>query len=346
MKAYRLVFLFLPLIFLACDPQAEDDPGITDTFDREEMLAHWADNVISPAIAEYMAALGHLDMAAIRYQADPTPSALDSVKVEFERSYLAWQRADLFAFRGAEASNLRERANTYPVDTVRLLTETDARYQLPSTFDIQGFPALDYLLYGTPDPAAHRDRIARLVGELTGPATSFHQAWRDQSRDNYVESAGSSATASVDRTVNDYILWYEKYLRAGKIGIPAGVFSSDPMPMLAEAPYHGGLSKELFLESLDAAESFFTTSPGLKDYLDVLGVERDGQLLSERIVAGFADARAAAAPLDDDLATQVETDNTAMLQLYDALQRNVILLKVDMLQALNISVDYVDADGD
>lgn len=35
-----------------------------------------------------------------------------------------------------------------------------------------------------------------------------------------------------------------------------------------------------------------------------------------------------------------------MLQTYDELQKNVILMKVDMLQALNINVDYVDADGD
>jgi hypothetical protein len=35
-----------------------------------------------------------------------------------------------------------------------------------------------------------------------------------------------------------------------------------------------------------------------------------------------------------------------MLSAYDALQRNVVFMKVDMLQALNINVDYVDADGD
>ena len=32
--------------------------------------------------------------------------------------------------------------------------------------------------------------------------------------------------------------------------------------------------------------------------------------------------------------------------LYDAIQKTVVLLKVDMLQKLNISVDYADADGD
>ena len=35
-----------------------------------------------------------------------------------------------------------------------------------------------------------------------------------------------------------------------------------------------------------------------------------------------------------------------MLKTYDVIQAGVVMLKVDMLQKLNISVDYVDADGD
>ena len=35
-----------------------------------------------------------------------------------------------------------------------------------------------------------------------------------------------------------------------------------------------------------------------------------------------------------------------MTEAFDALQLIVVSLKVDMLQAFNISVDYVDADGD
>ncbi|WP_116105185.1 imelysin family protein [Lewinella sp. IMCC34191] len=347
MKPLHLILFAFSLTFLACDPQAgDDDPDLTDNFDREAMLAHWADNVIGPAVRRYDVALADLDMATTVYQANPNDEHLDSVRVRFERAYLAWQRVDLFAFRGAEDSQLRERTNTYPTDTARLLTESDANLELPSNFDVQGFPALDFLLYGTPDPETHKDRIAELVKRIQDPVTPFLLSWEGNSRDSYVENSGSSANASVDRTVNHFIFYYEKYLRAGKVGIPAGVFSSDPMPMLAEAPYHGELSKSLFLEALAASEDFFTTSPGLAEYLDVLGVERDGQPLSARIKAGFADARAAASGLDADFATQVEDDNTEMLQLYDALQRNVILLKVDMLQALNISVDYVDADGD
>ena len=35
-----------------------------------------------------------------------------------------------------------------------------------------------------------------------------------------------------------------------------------------------------------------------------------------------------------------------MTEAYDALQLVVVSIKVDMLQAFNVSVDYVDADGD
>ena len=35
-----------------------------------------------------------------------------------------------------------------------------------------------------------------------------------------------------------------------------------------------------------------------------------------------------------------------MLSTYDAIKKTVVMLKVDMLQQLNISVDYADADGD
>ena len=50
--------------------------------------------------------------------------------------------------------------------------------------------------------------------------------------------------------------------------------------------------------------------------------------------------------LDDDFVNQIETNNTKLLQTYDAIQEIVVLLKVDMLQLLSVTVDYIDADGD
>ena len=42
----------------------------------------------------------------------------------------------------------------------------------------------------------------------------------------------------------------------------------------------------------------------------------------------------------------MSNDNSQMLKTYDELQKAVVLLKVDMLQAFSVNVDYVDGDGD
>jgi Na+-translocating ferredoxin:NAD+ oxidoreductase RnfD subunit len=52
------------------------------------------------------------------------------------------------------------------------------------------------------------------------------------------------------------------------------------------------------------------------------------------------------ATLNNSFSTQVTTDNAKMILAYDALQQNVIYTKLDMMQALNITIDYVDSDGD
>ena len=43
---------------------------------------------------------------------------------------------------------------------------------------------------------------------------------------------------------------------------------------------------------------------------------------------------------------QIQNNNNQMLFAYDAIQVMVVSFKVDLLQTLSISVDYVDADGD
>ncbi len=154
--------------------------------------------------------------------------------------------------------------------------------------------------------------------------------------------------------VNDYIYYYEKHLRAGKIGIPAGVFSGSPLSGHVEAYYSNDFSKALFNEALSASVDFFngvhfngnTNGLSLDDYLDYLNTMKEGTDLTTLINNQFDVAQSEADSLNQNFALQVETDNSQMLSTYDELQRNVVYLKVDMLQALNINVDYVDADGD
>ena len=57
--------------------------------------------------------------------------------------------------------------------------------------------------------------------------------------------------------INDYIYYYEKGLRANKIGIPAGRFSSTPLPDRVEAYYGRVYSRALAIEAANAVDNFF-----------------------------------------------------------------------------------------
>ena len=68
--------------------------------------------------------------------------------------------------------------------------------------------------------------------------------------------------------------------------------------------------------------------------------------LNEQINDNFDLVRTQLDNLSDNFEIQVESYNLSMLQTYDMIQENVVLMKVDMLQLFDIKVDYIDADGD
>ena len=50
--------------------------------------------------------------------------------------------------------------------------------------------------------------------------------------------------------------------------------------------------------------------------------------------------------LNDNLSAQVVSDKEIVRDVYTELQKVVSMLKVEMLTAIEVNVDYVDADGD
>ena len=154
--------------------------------------------------------------------------------------------------------------------------------------------------------------------------------------------------------INDFIYYYEKRFRAMKFGIPGGVFSSSALPDRVEGYYSKKYSKELSLEALSSIKNFFNgishenkdiSGTGLKSYLDFLDPNKT-QLLSDEINNQFNIAENSINELNNNFSEQTSTGLLKLLTTYDNIQKAVVLLKVDMLQILNINVDYVDADGD
>ncbi|WP_286756362.1 imelysin family protein [Roseivirga sp. UBA838] len=362
-KLWTLWVLMLMGIMACSDSDPSTEEPIDD-FDRSEILVNWADNIIIPNYQDYVESLTDLKAAITTFGQTPTADLLADVREAWLEAYLDWQRVSMFEIGKAESVSLRNFTNIYPADIQKIdenINTGSYNLELPSTNDEQGFPALDYLLYGKADTdegtvailstPAHKEYLQQLVERLHNLASEVLNHWTSGYRDTFVANNGSSATSSLNKLANDFMFYYEKSLRAGKVGIPAGVFSTSPLPEKVEARF-SAKSKLLFLESLDAVQDFFNgtgssnTGKSFAHYLDYLNTIKEGEDLSALINSQLNLARQKAEMLNSDFAAQIDDNNVSMLETYDELQKVVVLLKVDMFQALSIQVDFVDADGD
>tara|TARA_B100000900_G_scaffold378246_1_gene362259 strand:+ start:11344 stop:12351 length:1008 start_codon:yes stop_codon:yes gene_type:complete len=335
------------------------------------MLQHWADDIIIPAWNNFSVASTEAVLAADTFSLKLDASSLETLRFKYQVAYRSWQKVSLFEIGPGEQRNIRLRCNTYPTDTSEIKINVNQLHLgnepnllLPSTFTQQGFPALDYLLYSKGSVADQLNYLSTQPGAVTymkflfssinNLANEVYTEWSTDYRTTFLEGNGSSASASVNKMANDFIFHYEKELRAGKVGIPAGIFSSNTLPHSIESLFNPGFSKELFQTSFDAHVAFFngTSYDGLSDgpsfskYLDHLGATENGQPLSDAVNQQFEASQTALNGVTESFKATVETDNFTMLGLYDELQRNTIRIKTDVMQILNVKIDYVDADGD
>ncbi|TXD84250.1 imelysin family protein [Subsaximicrobium wynnwilliamsii] len=366
-----LAFFTLSLL-LGCSSSDEGDSGSqNDGFDRQVMLSNWADNIIIPAYQDLNADLMDLSAQKEAFVNSPNQANLETLRASWLSAYKTWQYLEMFTSGKAEETNYVFQMNVYPTNVDDIEANiASGNYDLsnPNNNDAVGFPALDYLLFGLAETdaqilnaytsntkaEANKTYLSDVVNQMQSLTATVLNDWTGTYRDAFVNSTGNTATSATNKMTNDFIFYYEKGLRANKIGIPAGVFSAAPLSSKVEAFYNEEISKTLALEGLNAVQDFFNgkaynsnaTSGSFKAYLEYLNTINNGEDVSALINSQFNAARTKIESLDNNFVQQVETDNTQMTEAFDALQKVVVLLKIDMVQAMSIRLDYADSDGD
>lgn len=362
-------------LVIACSSSDDSNGGSNnDNFDRSGLLSNYADNIIVPAITNFQLKVSELSIARDNFLNTTNQSNLDLLSDAWLDAYKAWQFVGMYNIGAAETftSNLngfRVYYNVYPVSTSLIENAAAGNsYSLDADayFAAQGFPALDFLIHGIADgdstpldkftsnsnSQGFIDFLNAVNTQITTRTQLVLNDWQNNFRDEFVNNTSSSAIGSISKIVNDYINYYERALRANKIGVPAGNFSAgQTFPDKVEAYYKNDVSRELALLSLEAVQRFFngqsfnggtTSGESLASYLDYL----DNSDLKNDINAQFNASRQQIQSLNTSFSQQVSNDNTKMTMAYDALQAAVVLLKVDMASVFDIQIDFIDNDGD
>ena len=378
-KLISLKVILLSLILINCTSDSETNDVIEETelnievkqseFDRLSMLTFWADSIIIPSIDSFYIELNSLNEHVSSFSVNPNPSTLTQLRDQWLTTYKKWQYVEMFDLGVAEEVYFKNRMNIFPANTIRIennISNLGFNLDDSANFTSQGFTALDYLLFGiAPNDDAiiakfsdsslnYNSYLAAITSKMIELTLSVKSEWEGSYRDSFIQSTDNTASSSINIMLNNFVFYFEKGYRANKFGIPAGVFSGGPLPDRIEA-YNGEIySQILALEATTAIENFFngvayndpnTTGLSIKNYLDFIETDVSDKL-STRINNQIQTAKNKIKELNTNFKQQIEENNTEMLLTYDAIQTAVVLFKVDMLQKLNISIDYADADGD
>ena len=345
--------------------QSDDTPS----FNHKNMLINWVDNIILPSLDNFNLSLSVLKESAETFVNAPTSETFSKVKEDWLASFLKWQYVEMFDIGLAEEIYYKNRVNLYPANVNKIESNiSDQNYDLDESvnFSSQGFNSIDYLLFGigeneeeiilkySNENLKYGKYLTDVVEKMISLTSDVRSSWNSEFRESFINSTDNTATSSINKLVNDFIFYFEKGYRANKIGIPAGVFSDNPLPDRVEAYYGKNYSKILALEATEAIDNFFNgrsinnlenTDLSIRDYLDYMEAEKEDKL-SEKINNQLIKIKDKLSELNTNFSQQITDENLQMLITYDVIQANVVFLKVDMLQSLNISVDYADADGD
>lgn len=362
-KIFTILFITL---FLSCASDDENQLPVDEGFDRQAMLVNLTENIIVPSVSSLDSKLSDLKTNLAVFSTNIDLQSLTNLRVSFVDAYKSWQYVEMFNIGKAEEIYYAQKMNVYPANVQRIeanMLKADLNLDAgQNEFSAQGFPALDYMLYGiaesdseiiskyTQQNSVYLSYLSILVDKMISNTSLVLDDW-NTNKNEFISSFGNNASSSLNMLVNDYVYYYEKGLRTNKFGIPAGRWALK-RPQNVEAFYAKNLSKTLALQALNATNNFFTGTSltsnkiegeSFETYLNHL--EKNNNL-SSSILSSFSASKSKLELLQDDFTHIVENDNLQLLDVFQQLQEGVILLKTDMISLMDISVDYMDADGD
>ena len=376
MKKVKYIFpLLLAFVLVyACTDNTDSGNDIDeDDFNRTTLTSSWVNNLLIPATNDLQTKVGDFNNAVIAFTNAPDANGLVTVRTNLLAAAKVWQHVELFFYGTSFARDM----NSYPADLDRINTNINStvaiNFERTLLDPTQGLPTLDYLVNGldTTDEAIivkyqdtkYSDYLKalslRMVNLTANEITNFNT-----NKDTNINSVNNTISSYFSIQLNDFVEYTEKSFREKKIATPSGTrnrqdnISVNPSPTFVESLYSPENSKALYLEAYTAIKNFYygrsystnTNTIGLQEYLQFLGatVMVDGTDISldDYIQTLFDNIDAANNNIGNNFFEQTQDYNANFDAVFDTIQEFVIAIKGNAINAFNLTIDFVDSDGD
>lgn len=345
------------LLFGACDdPVISPSEPIGSDNAYVQHLTNQINGVIIPAMESYQARMTDFQEAVSNFSTHMDEDGVQTLREAYEQAYLAYQTAAVHNFYATVSQGLVINTNLYPINTTLLndLIEKESyHFNTTSHERANGFPALDYLLYGMNDVGHYYKTdskrltfLTKLVESMKERSDALVENWSGNLKINFIENGGTALGSSISKQLNESMVYYEEHIRENKVGIPIGRLGPLDTPIEADATkteaYYQSLAEgddrfalQLVKAAVEEMEDFYLgeTTDGVN------GQGYDDLLLAIDQPSVDADIKAQFDNIYETIHTRktISGDDT----LYESIHGLVTLFKSDLFPVLNVQ----DADG-
>jgi predicted lipoprotein len=344
------------MICYACSKSSDGDSKVdgADTF-KSEMLTGYADNIIIPAYTDLQSKLAALDISLNTFLTTPSVATQADVKITFRNAYESYEKVSVAYFGPGAALLLNSYINTFPAVPSKIeagIQSGTYNFTQPVASDsIQGFPALDYLLFSTDAVqkfadvnAANRKKYAQdVMTRIKLLTDNTLTQWKGSYRATFVTSLKTNVGSSIGNIVNQFA--YEMDAMKGpRIGWPFGKLSNGIVFADKCEGYYSGITGELAVANLTSLKNYYKggEGKGIDDYLILLKKEQ----LNNDVLAQFDVAIAALNAIPAPMSAAFSGNAALVEAAYKQVQKLLTLLKTDVASATAVQITYMDNDGD
>ncbi|HTN18710.1 MAG TPA: imelysin family protein [Chitinophagaceae bacterium] len=370
-KKFFLSLLAVPVLLFSCNKSTDNNtnnPPGTAGFDKTAMLTYYADEMVIPAYTAMQQKLTALQTATDAFVTAPSVSSQASLKTAYTEAHLQYERIACFQFGPAETAlldifmnfsgSLDYNFNTdgeltgFSVDTTAIKNNIETgSYNFTSltrsSFYTQGFPALNYLLFGS-DAVSKMEakraayinavlaRMKSLVDKVSGEWSGY--------RSTFIGNTQTNVGSPIGNIVNQ-LAYHMDLMKGPRIGWPFGKQSGGKVFATKCEAYYAGISAALAVENLISLKKLYNgnaSGKGISDYLIALNqASLNTDVLAQFDVA-ITTLKAIPDPMSDAFTAQASKIDAA----YKEVQKLLTLLKTDVASATAVQINFMDNDGD
>jgi predicted lipoprotein len=368
-----LIAAVFVLLFSCSKSSSEPNPGNESPqgFDKTAMLTNYADNVIVPSYQQLQEDVDALVGAVNAFADAPSADAQTAAKIAFSDAYVRYQYAEVFNFGPAGTAQLEYYLNFsggfdysftengvlagYTVDSTTIENNiASGTYDLTTynrnNFYSQGFPALNYLLFGpnaiekfgthTANRAKYLKDVALRIKTLVDKVVTDWTTYRS----TFIANTKSDVGSPIGNLVN--MLAYQMDMMKGpRIGWPFGKQSNGIVFASKSEGYFAGIGSQLARANIRSLKNAYLGGAGSKGISAYL-VSLKKETLNNDVLAQFDMVIQKLDAVPDPLSAAF-TDNASQVEdAYKEIQKLLTLLKTDVSSALGVQISFMDNDGD